>query len=214
MEMKLRKVVKKSALPVYAFAACWFLYALFFPIYKIWHILLVAAISLSAYYLASLRFKPEVTMVEEKIKSGDEEVDLLISSGEQKIGELRTLSGTIKNETVKQNIDSICTVSRQIFRFVAENHKKAQLIRKFFNYYLPTTLKLVKSYEELESQGIGGENIDGAKKSIEGIMGTINAAFKKQLDALFKDSALDISTDIDVLEGMLAAEGLKKDKLQ
>ena len=76
------------------------------------------------------------------------------------------------------------------------------------NYYLPTTLKLLNAYDRMDATGVSGTNIDGTKGRIEDMMDTICKAFDKQLDALYGEEALDISTDITVLENMLAQEGL------
>ena len=81
-------------------------------------------------------------------------------------------------------------------------------LRRFLHYYLPTTLKLLNAYDRMDAAGVSGTNIDGAKGKIEQIMGAICQAFDKQLDALYGAEALDISTDIAVLENLLAQEGL------
>ena len=91
-----------------------------------------------------------------------------------------------------------------------ENPEKLPQIRKFMSYYLPTTIKLLRSYDELSRQGVSGENITGTMEKVEGMLGTIVLAFEKQLDGLFGDQALDIST---VLENMMAREGLTEDAL-
>ena len=96
---------------------------------------------------------------------------------------------------------------------VAEPAKLPQ-IRKFLNYYLPTTLKLLNAYDRMDSAGVSGTNIDGTKGKIEDILETICAAFEKQLDALYGAEALDISTDITVLEQMLAREGIGGTQMQ
>ena len=76
------------------------------------------------------------------------------------------------------------------------------------NYYLPTLQKLLTTYELMEEQGVEGENITASKARISQMLDTMDLAFLKQLDALFGDTALDIDTDITVMEGMLAQEGL------
>ena len=85
-------------------------------------------------------------------------------------------------------------------------------IRKFMNYYLPTTLKLLDSYALLEAQGIEGENITASKAEIERTMDTLIAGFEKQLDRLFSSQAMDITADVEVLEGMMAQDGLGDNK--
>jgi hypothetical protein len=76
------------------------------------------------------------------------------------------------------------------------------------DYYLPTTLKILNAYDRMGAAGVSGENIDATKDKVEGMMDTICKAFDKQLDALFGEEALDISTDITVMENLLAREGL------
>ena len=82
------------------------------------------------------------------------------------------------------------------------------------SYYLPTTLKLLNAYDRMSGTGVSGENIDTTLAKVEGMMRTIVSAFEKQLDALYGADALDISTDITVLENMMAREGLTGDPLK
>lgn len=79
------------------------------------------------------------------------------------------------------------------------------------DYYLPTTLKLLNAYDRMGAQGVNGENIDNTMQRVESMMSTIVAAFEKQLDMLFGSEAMDISTDITVLENMMKREGLSED---
>ena len=81
-------------------------------------------------------------------------------------------------------------------------------------YYLPTTLKLLKAYREFDGQPVQGENIISSKKEIEKTLDTLNVAFEKLLDDLFQETAWDVSTDISVLHTMLAQEGLTEDGLK
>ena len=81
------------------------------------------------------------------------------------------------------------------------------------NYYLPTTLKLLNAYDRMSSQGVEGQNISGTMERVESMMSTIVTAFERQLESLFGDQALDISTDITVLENMMAREGLSDDPI-
>ena len=83
-------------------------------------------------------------------------------------------------------------------------------VRKFMNYYLPVTVKLLDQYRLLESTGLDGEHIAKSKTAVENSLDMIAAAFEKQLDNLYKDTQLDITSDIQVLETMMAAEGLTK----
>ena len=79
------------------------------------------------------------------------------------------------------------------------------------NYYLPTTIKLLNAYDRMSDQGIEGSNLSKSMSSIEDMLDTAIDAFKKQLDSLFANQALDIETDISVMNQMLAREGLSDD---
>ena len=127
---------------------------------------------------------------------------------ERILNELYQLNEQIEDEAVSARIDRIGTLTAGIFRAVIDNPEREQDVRKFMNYYLPTTLKLLKSYDMLEEQSYQGENILASRKKIESVLDTLIAAFEKQLDRLFQNDALDIATDIDVLETMMAGDGL------
>lgn len=91
----------------------------------------------------------------------------------------------------------------KIFAHVTANPRKLSRARRFVNYYVPTTIKLLNAYDRMGSQGVEGENIGGTMRKIEDILDTIVTAFEKQLDNLFSEEAMDISADITVLEGMI-----------
>jgi 5-bromo-4-chloroindolyl phosphate hydrolysis protein len=99
-------------------------------------------------------------------------------------------------------------VSDKIVRDAIDDPSDVQQIRKFLNYYLPTTIKLLNAYDRMSAQEIEGENISGSMARIEDMLDTAVTAYKKQLDSLFANQALDIETDIEVMNGMLAKEGL------
>ena len=129
---------------------------------------------------------------------------------ERTLNELYALNEKIEDEAVSQRIDRIGELTAGIFRAVIDNPAREQDVRKFMNYYLPTTLKLLKSYEMLEEQSYQGENIAESRKKIENVLDMLIQAYEKQLDRLFHDDALDIATDIDVLETMMAGDGLSQ----
>ena len=105
-------------------------------------------------------------------------------------------------------LDRLEDISNKIYDHVESHPDKIVETKKFSEYFLPTTLKLVETYRRLDSQTIEGENILTAKKEIEDSLDTINNAFENLLDSLFEDISMDISTDISVLETMLMQEGL------
>ena len=102
----------------------------------------------------------------------------------------------------------------KIFDRVEQNPASVGDIRKMMEYYLPTTIKLLQAYQDLNAQPVQGENIISSKKEIEKTLDTLNRAFEKLLDDLFQETAWDVSTDISVLHTMLAQEGLTEDGLK
>lgn len=122
--------------------------------------------------------------------------------------QLKALNDEILDQAVSDKIDRIAALTRDIYSFVALNPEREIEVHKFMNYYLPTTMKLLKSYSLLERQSYQGENIAASRHDIEEILGTLVHAFEKQLDQLFAADAVDISSDITVLETMIAKDGL------
>ena len=80
------------------------------------------------------------------------------------------------------------------------------------NYYLPTTIKLLNAYDRMSAAGVEGDNIDKSMKNINEMLDAAIVAYRKRLDSLFENQALDIETDIEVMNTMLAREGLSGDK--
>ena len=209
--------VRGSALPCYGAAAVWVVRALAFDLYRVSHFTFTAVLSLGVYLLRALcgggaapakaseapeaePKKPEAT--------GNPELDKMLDDGRKAISEMKRLDDAIEDEKISADIRRLEASCQQIFAQVKASPDKLPQIRKFMDYYLPTTLKLLNAYDRMDSTGAAGENITGTKAKVENIMGTIAAAFEKQLDSLFGSEAMDISTDISVLETMLSQEGL------
>lgn len=204
-----RAVTKKSALPIYAIGIIWLLWALLFPLYRLSDFLLCAGISLAAFAILSKVIPDQVTY--EKIPvpvTGYDSADELLKAGDAHLDAIASLSARIEAPEIRTKVDKLGSTCQRIFDYVRQNPKSADNLRKFMNYYLPTLEKLVKTYELMEEQGVEGENITASKARISHMLDTMDLAFKKQLDALFGDTALDIDTDITVMEGMMAQEGL------
>lgn len=127
------------------------------------------------------------------------------------LDELRRVNDEIPDEEMTDKISRLEAVSTKIFEQAKADPEKLPQMRKFMDYYLPTSLKLLNTYAELDKQGIEGENISESKHRIEQTMDTLVKAFETQLDKLFASDALDVSTDIDVMENMLRADGLTDD---
>ena len=136
------------------------------------------------------------------------ETRLLIEEGKESIEQIREANEAISGEVISQKLDRLEVILCKIFEYVENHTDELPETRKFMGYYLPTTLKLVNAYREMDAEPIQGENIRSAKHEIEETLDTINYAFENFLDSFYQDKAMDISTDITVLETMLAQEGL------
>ncbi len=145
-------------------------------------------------------------------KQPEKQTDMPERDQYQKIlDELRRVNDAIPDEEMSDKISRLEAVSAKIFEQAKSDPDKLPQMRKFMDYYLPTSLKLLNTYAELDKQGIEGENISESKHRIEQTMDTLVKAFETQLDKLFASDALDVSTDIDVMENMLRADGLTGD---
>jgi len=210
----MQKTVKKSVAPIYAIAVLWLGWAMFFPLYKPLHFAAAIALSIAVYFIFRAFDKGEaVEIPDEPVSTGNAELDALIKQRDDAVKEMRRLNDNIEDEYISARIDEIEAVTNKIFEVVTKDISKAPKIRKFMNYYLPTTLKMLDAYDQMCDAGIDGENITATRKKVEGVMDTIITAFHKQLDSLYGAEALDISTDITVLENMLAREGLTDQQL-
>ena len=88
-----------------------------------------------------------------------------------------------------------------------EAHPESQpKTRRFAEYYIPTTLKLLHTYNDV--QGQQGENAETIRRDIAGILHTLNQAYENLYNNLLSDVAMDISSEIAALQGMLANDGL------
>lgn len=211
-----KKIVHKSAAPLYAAAAVWVLYALLFPLHRLTHFIVVILASALVGGIAKLICKDVVEEVEvpaEPETTGNAELDKMIDACDKAIAEMKRLDDNIADEKISAQIVRLGTLTEKILGQVKADPAKLPQIRKFMNYYVPTTLKLLNAYDRMGAQGVEGENISGTMSKVEQMMGTIVIAFEKQLDSLFGSEALDISTDITVLDNMMAREGLSDDPI-
>ena len=144
-------------------------------------------------------------------KKMQEEYDRL-SPEVQKI--VQAANDAIPGEVISAKISRMELLVDRIFDRVEQNPDSVNDMRRMMDYYLPTTMKLLEAYEELDAQPVQGENIISSKKEIEDTIDTLNVAFEKLLDSLFQDTAWDVSSDISVLHTMLAQEGLTEDGLK
>lgn len=216
-------VRKKSVLPIYLVGGTWLVWSAVAPLYRPTHYIMAGLTSAAVYYLGKIILpdkgyelpdeKDASTQAQPQAQSQPKEpehpeLQALLQERDRALSEIRRLNDSIQDETLSQQMDRLEHTTGKIMDAVTKDPDKLPQIRRFLNYYLPTTLKLLNAYDRMDATGVEGANIDGTKGRIEDIMETICTAFDRQLDALYGQEALDISTDIDVLEQMLAREGL------
>ena len=220
---------RKPVAPFYAVAALWLLGGLVLPLYSSAAAALLAVVSVVVFFAVNklcrgggavggtageAEKKPEPPKAEPVSSTGNPELDKMLKDGQLALSEMKRLDDSIADPGVSADIVRLSQVSEKIFQAVKDDPDKLPQIRQFMNYYLPTTLKLLNTYDRMSGAGVSGENIDGTKEKVEDMLKTIVRAFEKQLDALYGADALDISTDIQVMETLLAREGLTEPEMK
>ena len=189
------------------------IYSLIFPLHRWQHYVIAAGVMLLvgrvAYIMAQGVDTTKEAPVQQPVpKTGDSAVDSLVEKGQERLKEIRRENDLIPDEELSAQMDQLEDVANRIFHTVAEQPQKAPQIRRFMDYYLPTTLKMLSGYRKMEERQVSGANAQATQAQIRSAMNVVLQAFDKQLDALYQDDMLDISTDIDVMETMLRQDGL------
>ena len=195
--------------------------ALYFvlPFSENWAIITAAIISIIVSYLvgkgtAKRRLKREQKLAAEEAAKCvySPEIDPIVKEGNRALAEMGKLYANIKDTEVRKKINELMRITDKIMQNAIADPADVPQTKKFMNYYLPTTIKLLHSYDRMSSQGIEGENLDKSMKNINEMLDAAIDAFKKRLDSLFADQALDIETEIEVMNTMLTREGLSGSK--
>ena len=189
------------------------LYSLIFKLYRWQHYLIAAGIALlvgrvvfiMAQGLDTSKEAPAQRVIP---KTGDAAVDTLVEKGQEMLVQIRHENDLIPDAELSAQMDKLEDVANRIFHTVAEKPDKAPQIRRFMDYYLPTTLKMLAGYRKMDERQVAGKEAQATRAQIREAMDTVLKAFDKQLGALYEDDMLDLSTDIDVMETMLRQDGL------
>ena len=216
---------KKKVAPVYTFAGVWLAAACFLPLDRLWALLLTLGLAgFSAYLVGKHAGKKEreAAQAEEKQpepaktpapqKSCGPEIDPILQEGNRALSEMGRIYMSVQDVEVRKKINELMRITDKITQDAIHDPDDIPQIKKFMNYYLPTTIKLLNAYDRMSAQGIEGENLDKSMKSINEMLDQAIEAYKKRLDSLFENQALDIETDIEVMNQMLAREGLSGGK--
>ena len=142
------------------------------------------------------------------------QVQEVLDRGDAYIAQIRRCNDAIPGVGISEKISRIELLVQKIFDRAEEHPEVIPDLKKMMDYYLPMTVKLLNAYAEMDAQPVQGDTILNSKREIEATLDTLNKAFEKLLDELFADTALDVSSDISVLQTLLAQEGLTEDELQ
>lgn len=143
----------------------------------------------------------------QKGRTGIKDVDELLDTGWNILNDIHNQNLLIPDESFTATIDGLEIKIIRILKEVERDPADAAKVRKFMSYYLPTTLKMIKKYAELEKAKVSGENVSYAKKKIEDAVEVVSQACDKQLEMLYQEEILDVTTDIQALEQMLKRDG-------
>lgn len=210
-QTRTRTVQVKSPVPFYGAGAAALLYALLLPLYSWLHLILFAAF-VAAVFLALEKFWPKKTITVEEpvmpVSTGDAQADRFIYEGHLTLAQIRQLNDRIADPELTGKIDQLEKLTEDILNRIAEVPGKADHIRRFTEYYLPTVRKMLEGYVSMSGKGLSGDNVKASLAAVEKAMDQVLVAFRRQLENLYGDEALDITTDAAVLENLLKREGL------
>lgn len=217
--------------PIYAFGITWLILSGLFPLYELWGLLVTVSVCSAVSILIGRYWGRKEQKAEEKAqaeaakkaeearkaakpkkKSYGPEIDAILEESDKALREMGRIYMSIDDPELRAKINELMRITDKIAQDAIADPSDVPQIKKFFNYYMPTTIKLLNTYDRMRAQGIEGENLDKSMRSINEMLDAAIVAFKKRLDSLFENQALDIETDIEVMNKMLAREGLSGTK--
>lgn len=207
-DIKEKKLKLPPSAPYIAFGAGWVVYAFAMPFYKIWHMIPAAIFAfivgkITAHFSEKSAPAPEKPKYEPPKKRVQEQASQL----DEYARRMKAIAAGISDAEVRSYASSICNTLERISDNIEANPTDSKKSRMFTRNYVPTVVSVFERYKNLERQNVEGGNIENAMNTIKDSLRSIDSVFKKQLDDMFDDDALDIKTDIDVLSSVM--EGLK-----
>lgn len=202
---KTKTIRHESAIPLYAAAAAFLLWALITPIYRLAFLLIGAALSVAVWIVLKRVFPGRVEEYEVEEYTGDEELDKQIKFARELNKRIGVIAGETPEGDIKNYLSSIIASTDRIVEDVVRDTTGRNDAYTFFSYYLPTLDKLLSFHTANMGEG---ENAVETKKRIANSLSMVAEAFEKQADRMYKNEVMDIKTDITVLETMLRSEGL------
>lgn len=198
----------RPVLPIYLAALVWPVGALLLPAYRLSNLLIIAGLSLAAYGLGTKFCPTRVIRKQVPYATGSENVDTMLSGISANLDKLHALNAAIPDPELSTAMTRMEKAGRSIAAAVEQAPDKARSIDRFARYYLPEVIKLMTTYANMEKNGVKGGNADQILTELRRNAATTAKAFENQLDALYSAEAMDISTDIEVLDGILKSQNL------
>ena len=204
----------RSLAPVYTAGIVLAAYAILFPFHRWYHFLIGAAFSLTGGFVCSLLVpvkRVKTARFHLAPKSSDAETNRLLQSAYGTLGEIEGVEGRVAmlDSPLAETVGRLVTSGHRILDYLSGNPSKTPLLRRFFIYYMPTLKKLLDTYLMFGEKAADTAEAESSRSEIREAVGEMEKVFAKQLDKLYYDAALDISTDISVLDAMLESDGLK-----
>lgn len=204
------KETKNSSYAVYFFGIAFFVYGLIFPLYRLSDLLIATGVSVLA-TVAAARVLPKEEVVKKVENSALQEA---MKEADAYIEAVRKKTKEISDKEITAKLEKIESLTTEIFNVALVQDEEVKDVRRMLNYYLPTVIKLLDKYTELSEVTYSGENISTSLEKINEMLGNVVTAFEKHLDGMYSQDAMDIDSEIMVLEQILTSEGLleKKDE--
>lgn len=204
------KETKNSSYAVYFFGIAFFVYGLIFPLYRLSDLLIATGVSVLA-TVAAARVLPKEEVMKKVENSALQEA---MKEADAYIEAVRKKTKEISDKEITAKLEKIESLTTEIFNVALVQDEEVKDVRRMLNYYLPTVIKLLDKYTELSSVTYSGENISTSLEKINEMLGNVVTAFEKHLDGMYSQDAMDIDSEIMVLEQILTSEGLleKKDE--
>lgn len=201
-----------NPIPYYLAALTILVLSLIFPIYKWGWFIMTAVITAGVLVFSKRKFPDTVVEIEKEpvYDTGLKELDEALKEAHTHLASLKQLERAINDERVSAAVTRMIKAGQVILYELSKKPDKAFKLRRFLNYYLPTSDKLLQSYKKQELLTNRGSNSEEIMREVEDNCETIAKAFEASLDSLYSDEALDISTDIDVLDGMVNKSSSEK----
>lgn len=207
------KIKVASPVPFYVTGGVVFVLALLIRPWKWWQYLIVAAVGGLTFLIAKVCSKTKTfdrPVEHELMLTGFAETDSMLKQADSQLRQIKRSAEKIEktDASFAGMLNELSTDAYKLVDYISEHEKQITQLRRFFNYYLPTLEKFAGEYVNLEKGGSSAEHVVRTKEEIVDATEAMKVLFKKLFDKMYTDTALDISTDVDVLETMLKSDGV------